>query len=111
MSNTIYSTISINSTISSTISSAITISSTVSSTISSVRRRCCCCFFVVDVAVDVIADAAVAGAGLDQKKVDGDEVAWFLLTSSNLSRSAWGFLDKKVKRNVHNEDYKSRLKK
>ena len=26
--------------------------------------------------------------------VDRDEVAWFLLTSSNLSRSAWGFLDK-----------------
>lgn len=29
-------------------------------------------------------------------RVDGDEVAWFLLTSSNLSRSAWGFLDKKA---------------
>lgn len=27
-------------------------------------------------------------------QVDGNEVAWFLLTSSNLSRSAWGFLDK-----------------
>lgn len=26
--------------------------------------------------------------------MDGNEVAWFLLTSSNLSRSAWGFLDK-----------------
>lgn len=27
-------------------------------------------------------------------RVDGEEVAWLLLTSSNLSRSAWGFLDK-----------------
>lgn len=30
----------------------------------------------------------------EESEVDGDEVAWFLLTSSNLSRSAWGFLDK-----------------
>ncbi|CAM9812363.1 unnamed protein product [Sphacelaria rigidula] len=29
-----------------------------------------------------------------EARLDGDEVAWFLLTSSNLSRSAWGFLDK-----------------
>ncbi|CAN0050566.1 unnamed protein product, partial [Laminaria digitata] len=36
------------------------------------------------------------GENGQEQRVDGDEVAWFLLTSSNLSRSAWGFLDKKV---------------
>lgn len=51
---------------------------------------------VVDVFVVAVDVAVVTVAGQHQR-VDGDEVAWFLLTSSNLSRSAWGFLDKKVK--------------
>ncbi|CAM9694407.1 unnamed protein product [Ectocarpus sp. 13 AM-2016] len=36
----------------------------------------------------------VAGENGMETRVDGDEVAWFLLTSSNLSRSAWGYLNK-----------------
>ncbi|CAB1111323.1 unnamed protein product [Ectocarpus sp. CCAP 1310/34] len=36
----------------------------------------------------------VAGENGAETRVDGDEVAWFLLTSSNLSRSAWGYLNK-----------------
>ncbi|CAM9901049.1 unnamed protein product, partial [Hapterophycus canaliculatus] len=29
-----------------------------------------------------------------EARIDEDQAAWFLLTSSNLSQSAWGFLDK-----------------
>lgn len=44
------------------------------------------------IALNALAVASVAsGTGT---RVDGDEVAWFLLTSSNLSRSAWGYLNK-----------------
>lgn len=39
---------------------------------------------------------AVAVAGKEETRVDGNQVAWCLLTSSNLSTSALGFLDKKV---------------
>lgn len=65
-----------------------------------VSRCCLLLMFILCSIVDdfvVAADDAVATVTGQKQQVDGDEVAWFLLTSSNLSRSAWGFLDKKVK--------------
>ncbi|CAM9973276.1 unnamed protein product [Pylaiella littoralis] len=41
-------------------------------------------------------EVEVVGKDGAETRVDRNEAAWFLLTSSNLSRSAWGYLDEKA---------------